>query len=331
MTVASDVRIRNTRAVCCRSGSAFLFSFVPLAISLGGVAASPFLFNAGLMAGLSCCCFLYVLVFHRSLVFNRQTWRMVLPALSSRVFLVSCLFSLEYGLFAWSTRYIDVSISTVLFEVAPVIVIILMSRLFPHDYRRNLRFLLPLMAISFLGMVLAVLSQTGEFFLSGSSWLHLAVGVLLVVLGAFATSTMAFGFLWGRRLAAGLPVGRSDGRMFGVVVCAAFVSLFGAVLNGGIGFLSGETISPPVLLVGVFSGFGIYGFGTILFRKANLLTDNLGINVIAYAAPVLSLVWLSAFGLIGVARLDWLLWGGALILGANLLVGLGFRRPRVLP
>ena len=60
--------------------------------------------------------------------------------------------------------------------------------------------------------------------------------------------------------------------------------------------------------------------GRILFRKANLIMDNLGINALAYASPVLSLVWLAVMGEIQVARLDLLLVGMGLILGANLFI-----------
>ena len=55
--------------------------------------------------------------------------------------------------------------------------------------------------------------------------------------------------------------------------------------------------------------------GTILFWKANLITDNLGINALAYALPVLSLVWLAAVGEIWVVRVNQLLVGMVLILG----------------
>ena len=60
--------------------------------------------------------------------------------------------------------------------------------------------------------------------------------------------------------------------------------------------------------------------GSIAWRKANIYTTNLGINALAYATPVLSLIWLFSLGQANVTRVDYLVIGAAAIITANLLI-----------
>ena len=50
---------------------------------------------------------------------------------------------------------------------------------------------------------------------------------------------------------------------------------------------------------GVLGGLSIGTVGAVLWRKANLVTDNLGINVLGYFTPALALCWLFAFSQVG--------------------------------
>ena len=59
---------------------------------------------------------------------------------------------------------------------------------------------------------------------------------------------------------------------------------------------------------------------TVCWRLANLMTSNLGINVVSYLIPVLVLGWLFILGETHVARVDWLLVGVGLVVGCNVLV-----------
>ena len=66
-----------------------------------------------------------------------------------------------------------------------------------------------------------------------------------------------------------------------------------------------------------------YGVQDSLFRKGNTINRSLGINVIGYMAPALSLLWLFSLSLTHVARADLLVAGCFLIISANALVNLG--------
>ena len=63
------------------------------------------------------------------------------------------------------------------------------------------------------------------------------------------------------------------------------------------------------------------------WRYANLLSDNLGINALIYLVPILALAWLFLAGRVGVERVEYLLIGVELIVGAN--IAIAFRGGRV--
>jgi hypothetical protein len=75
----------------------------------------------------------------------------------------------------------------------------------------------------------------------------------------------------------------------------------------------------------------VNALGSVLARVAILQTDDLGLNALGYATPVLALLWLFLFSEVGVARADYLVIGVVAILSVNLLINfqaeirLGFR------
>ena len=58
----------------------------------------------------------------------------------------------------------------------------------------------------------------------------------------------------------------------------------------------------------------------IPWRKANIITNNLGVNAISYCTPILTLTWLFGLGRANVARPDYLIIGAITIIGANILI-----------
>ena len=60
-----------------------------------------------------------------------------------------------------------------------------------------------------------------------------------------------------------------------------------------------------------------------------MLTDDLAVNGLAYLSPLLALGWLLAFRSVSVARLDFLLAGGVVVVACNLLSRLGVGRGSV--
>ena len=71
----------------------------------------------------------------------------------------------------------------------------------------------------------------------------------------------------------------------------------------------------------------LHASGGILFRLSNLVTENLGVNSLNYAIPILSLTWLWAFSEVSVIRADYLVIGTIAIVAANLLINLDTEIP----
>lgn len=316
-------------------GAVLFYSFIPLAIARGGGVESPFLFNAGFRFGATAGCLLFLLVFYRPLLLNRSFWAAAGVGAVSWTALFSVLNSLEYALFSASVRFVDVSISAVLFDLWPIFIILLIAWLLPDEgYRKNLQGILPFLTVAFIGLGFVVISQIGGFQFGGGVASRLALGILLALLSALAGALTGFTFRWGRdlaeRLRAASDVGYDRGslNLFGAVAGFAVASLCGAGLNGSIGFIVGESIGIAALTTAIICGLILLGIATVSFRKANLTTDNLGVNALAYLTPILSLAWLWFFSGIGVVRPDYLVIGAAAIVSANLLINFEAERLR---
>ena len=108
--------------------------------------------------------------------------------------------------------------------------------------------------------------------------------------------------------------------LFGALLGYALSNLFSGPVNLGIGTLAGENLTIKMLAFSILGGVLLHAPGIVMYRLANLRTNNLGINAIAYATPIFSLAFLWVFSHIDVARLDYLMIGAAAIITANLLI-----------
>ena len=70
----------------------------------------------------------------------------------------------------------------------------------------------------------------------------------------------------------------------------------------------------------ILGGMIINTCSIIPWRKANIITNNLGVNAISYCTPILTLTWLFGLGRANVARPDYLIIGAMTIIGANILI-----------
>ena len=89
---------------------------------------------------------------------------------------------------------------------------------------------------------------------------------------------------------------------------------------------SGVSMPPLSLGAGLLLGFLVYPVLGYSWRTANLVTRDLGVNLLSCLALPLNVTWLLFLGHVHVVRLDWLLLGGGLVLSANALVILDSRR-----
>ena len=123
------------------------YSVIPLVVNLAGGSHAPFLFNAWLRMGVAGACLLFLLVFFRSghlrggdvvLVWKRFV---VWPA--SALIILAVAGSLDYALFAWSIRFIDITVAAILFEMYPVGIMLFAAWLFRGETRYRWRRVFP--------------------------------------------------------------------------------------------------------------------------------------------------------------------------------------------
>lgn len=211
----------------------------------------------------------------------------------------------NFGLFALSTRFIDVSAATVIFGAWPIFMALFTARLFRGEkrYRRISARTLFLILIGMAGFGLAVLSQSGsgaKALSSGAGWTESAAGSALAQGAAGLTALSSYGLRLGAdigfRLSEASPAkNRESLEMAGVLAAVGAASFAAAPLNIAIGFWiggerAGETMGWGVLSASFLFGFAADGAGAFAYRRAVLTTDNPGINAMAYAAAPLSLI-----------------------------------------
>ena len=306
-----------------------LFSSLPLVIAWGGGGKIPFLFNASMNAGIALGCLVFITILYHRLVFNATNLRVIARRAFDVKIALSVAANFNFAFFAWSTRFVDVSVAAILFETWPLFFILLMARLYRGEtrYRALDLEMVFLLALGLAGFAFVVVGQAGG--LAGIQTGNLSVvviGVTLAVLGAIATSFTAFGFRWGTDVVHEIPsearseIGEHSLEMFGVLVAFLIANTLAAVLNAFAGMSNGEVMDSRTLLIAVVVGGAVNGIANVAWRKANLTTNNPGINALAYATPLFSLVWLFLFTHVKPESPDYLVAGAVGIITVNLLI-----------
>ena len=152
------------------------------------------------------------------------------------------------------------------------------------------------------------------------------LGSALANLGAALAAVNGVGFRWATALAAGL--GRRGG--YDQKYVEVFSVGFGAMV-------SNTLVVPPVALAALWRGEGFEGGALLggfvsgvvlafpysaLQRAAMLSTDSLGVGVIRYFLPLMTLGWLGALGFMREVDVALLYAGAVIILTANVSAAL---------
>ena len=251
-----------------------LFSSLPLIIERGGGGQAPFLFNAGMNAGVALGCLVFMTIIYRRLVFNPATLRVIARRIFDVKLALSVAANFNFAFFAWSTRFVDVSVAAILFETWPILLILLMLRLFPGGtrYREPAPEMLLLLVLGLAGFAFVVVGQAGGFAnVQTGSLSVVIVGVALAILGAIATSFTAFSFRWGTDVVHEIPsavrpgIGEHSLEMFGVLVAFLIANTVAAVLNAFIGVSNGEMelMSSQTLLAALVLGAAVNGIANV--------------------------------------------------------------------
>ena len=304
------------------------YSLIPLAIALSGGEENPFYFNAAMNVGICVGLTAFLATAYRSQVRNKEVLKLVRRRAYSWPFALVAVNNFGYAMFALSARFIDISVTAILYEVSPIFVILLTAWLFRKEKRFNKlnQATLGLTLLAFFGVGFVIASQTGGFGdFDNLSLLPLAFGALLAAVAAIFASFSAVGLKWGIDLSKEIPADaardKSDSLMelFCVVVAGVIANCVAIPLSALAGLANGETLSGDIWAIGLAAGVFANAAPTIFWRMSNLLTTDLGVYAIGYLAPVFALAWLFAFSLVE-AQTDFLIIGAAGIIAANLLI-----------
>ena len=322
---------RNGAAVGYVLLAVVIFSVVPITVDLSGAAENPFLFTGGWRLGGFLGCIAFLLLRYRALLRDRDAVALVGRRIVSWAILLAVFGKFAHGLFALSTRFIDVSVAAILYETWPILMIIFTARLFQGQgrYRQVNIGVLAMLSLGFVGYAFVIVSQVGGFgaialnFSNETIYYGLALVAVAALLGGYHNAKL---FEWGTDV--GHKLSRENDRqkplhsleLFGVIAGNAVAQLLCFVPSYTIGFALGEDLTYRLLAFSIIGGILSSGLGDILWRTANLRTDNLGINALGYATPCFSLTWLFLFSRVGVALPDYLIIGGAAIVATNILI-----------
>ena len=244
--------------------------------------------------------------------------------------LLTILGNCEYALFAWSVKYIDIAVTTLLFQSWPIFFLLLSAMLLRKDANidtsgKGTLSLILLIGLDFIGFAFIIFSQTGEIGKFGEIGASQLVIGMALALGAMALSNLkAFGIDWARNLGTQLSGSLrglgSDPAIFFVIVSFLLSSLGAAVVGLIVGFGRGETLDFELLSLAFLAGLVVNTTAGLMWRKANMADDDISFNALGYAIPVPPLVALFIFNQADISRVDYLILGATSIIVANLLI-----------
>ena len=325
---------RQSRATRFMLVAVIGFSAIPVYIAVADTHRAPFVFTAFLYAGQFVGLGAYVLLRYRALFFHRRPLGVIARQVVRPTMLLTLTGYFNYAFYSWSTEYIDPAVTTVIFGGWTFSTVLFVGWTFRSErrYDRTTGAVVGFMLIGFAGFALAILSQRADIFDFGQGitpLVEVAIGVLLAVISMSMATLGSFVLRWGVETAervesaAEQPYDRDALEVAGVLTGIVVAALAAVPANFALGLLRGE--SPYgiawsdfalAFVVGLFS----LGFCTVLFRRANLMTRNLGIIGMTYATLPLALLWLAVLREIQVERPLYLAAGAVLIVASNLLV-----------
>ena len=244
--------------------------------------------------------------------------------------LLTILGNCEYALFAWSIKFIDIAVTTILFQSWPIFFLILSAMVLRRDTRvdpsgKGLLSLILLIGLGFIGFVFIIFSQAGEIGeFSELSLFHLVIGLVLAAGALILSNLKAFGIEWardlGQQLSGSLRGLGSDPAIFFVIISFLFSSLGATVVGLIVGFGRGETFDFELLGLAFVAGLAVNTTAGLMWRKTNMSDDDISFNALGYAIPILALLFLFFFEQADITRVDYLILGATAIIVANLLI-----------
>ena len=332
------------------AGAVLGYSLTPLVVVLAG-GDSPFLFNAGWRLGLVIGFMTFAWAKYRDVLRIPSVTSDIRNALKSPAILATAISNFDYALFVLATMVIHVTAATVIFETWPLWMILMLALAYRGEdrYQKTVLFTVAMIGMCVVGLYLVIGSQSGtlSYLSQGGAVEMTLLGGGFALAGALITSLAAFSFRWSTNLSRKLskkeevrkvyPQPSEDGtlekllELLCLLIAYGVSSVIAISVSLIIGIARGETTSLNAQLIAILGGILTYAPATIAWRLGNLRSSNLGINVMIYWTPVVSLFWLYllSIGIVwqvqslfkfSILRADYLVIGSLFIVVANLLI-----------
>lgn len=356
MTKESDTQSQDSKLGIDKRGrglwflslSALLWSLMPLTIALSEADNNPFLFFAvfgfaevfGLVAYL-----LYLNIKHKELGLFKYyiSHKNVERDNTKTIIVLSFTGHLGTLFFAWSTRYIDVAIATIIYELWLIWFVLFWSkdtnsseRKVNIDYRSWIY-----LTIAIAGIFFVNISQKGTI-TKFANW-----GIFLALISSLLAAVQTLGPLKYGEITSEKHL-RYKNCSNRCEKTKEIVSIFHTILIIAITLFVAATISVLIFILISESNFGTFNYDsknflgaligglaigcfTFIFnRKGNIIAKNYpDINAIIYITPVLAIFWLLLARQIEINRPDMFIIGAALIIAINLFINFEVDNNRV--
>ena len=317
------------------------YSVIPVLFKLGGAEESPFLFTGILQICTGVGVGAVILLFKKELPIKSDRSDVVkdiaMSPYKAGLVLFSIIGSCDIALFALGFALVGVSVATILFETWPFFLMLLLSYLFfdKRKARNKQRYgtisstlIIGMLAIAGVALVVLSHNDTPHPLLSiGVNFTQpgALLGAFLALAGSFCVAVRAATTLkLGEALAEKHSPSSEDKRKTGEIVFAIAAACISNVVAGvvccAIGLVASEPISSQQMVYAAATGFIVNSIGMGALRAANLKTANLGVNALAYATPLIALIWLWSLSILDVSHLDYLIIGAMGIVASNLLI-----------
>ena len=231
--------------------SVLCYSVVPLLLVWVNAEESPFLVNSVYRFGALLGALLFLFVIYRDFLNCSEVRQLVSDRLKNLTILIVIVPYFGYTAFAWSVKFVDVSLPTIIQEIWPVLYILFTERLL----RREKRFLRPtfqqivLILFGFIGFGFVIYSQEGRLWHDQILSTRSLIGIGLALLSAFIISSTAYNIKWASDLRNEFPnklkIKYSNYKieLFCLMIAFLIGSAASAIINLLAGIAVGEKLS----------------------------------------------------------------------------------------
>ena len=247
-------------------------SLIPMVVHHARGSENPFLFNAWLSLGVAGGCAIFLMTTSRKAGLRTSdiptTLRHISRWPANRPMILATMGALDYGFFALSTRFIQIPVSVLLFEMYPIAIILMTSWIFRKTdryHRLTPRASLPVI-LALSGLLFANASQLSGLGALTPAFLWTSlIGMTAIALGIASASMSVFGLKWGTNLSNELSRTSAprDTELHCAVIAFLVVSLISIPLNLGAGLLNGESITKGAALTAAGGGIAANAVASI--------------------------------------------------------------------